>query len=551
MIINLEFDAQAQAAPQSFRDAIQTAADIIDETLTDSITVNIAVGYDELTPVNGSPQPLSPGTSEGGVHFLSGVPLGTLPTFTMREADPHVTGPADSATTSADLQSINVLQLSGAEAKALGALPAGFASVDGSVGFSATIPASSLIAAGLHELTHALGRVAGSSPDLFDLYRFTSPGVHLLTGGTTAPPAYFSLDGGVTDLGDYGQASDPSDFLKGGPLTPHDALNESFNSTTYQSLSAVDVLQMETLGFHGATDPQPIILSNGSGGMTAGVVFSNPELYDWGIMTAGPGGDVWHPLGNDGLKDIVGKVDFNNDGAMDIAWRDKTTGELSYVALSTSGSVAGFHDVGPTSLDYVSLGAGDFNGDGVQDIAFREVSTGQWGFMSVNPGGGETWHGVGPSSAGYDAVAVGEFLGNGRADIAFRNPVTGDFGFMSVASGDRETWNPVGPTSPDYAVIGFGDFNADGVSDVAFRNMSTGDWGYMSINPGGGETWRPVGQTSIQYAAVGSGDYNGDGLTDVAFRQMATGAWGYMTAGLGGGEIWHPIGGASTDYFAV
>jgi hypothetical protein len=48
MIINLLFDGSALAAPQSFRDGLQTAANILEAAFNDSITVNISVGYGEV-----------------------------------------------------------------------------------------------------------------------------------------------------------------------------------------------------------------------------------------------------------------------------------------------------------------------------------------------------------------------------------------------------------------------------------------------------------------------------------------------------------------------
>src|SRR3569623_3218814 len=63
MRLNLEFDANAQAAPQAFRDAVQQAANILDATFTDAITVNVAIGYGELT-ANGSVDPLRAGAAE-------------------------------------------------------------------------------------------------------------------------------------------------------------------------------------------------------------------------------------------------------------------------------------------------------------------------------------------------------------------------------------------------------------------------------------------------------------------------------------------------------
>ena len=58
---------------------------------------------------------------------------------------------------------------------------------DGSATFATDINSNLLVGVALHELTHAMGRVPygppyGSQPDIFDLFRFTSPGTRLISG---------------------------------------------------------------------------------------------------------------------------------------------------------------------------------------------------------------------------------------------------------------------------------------------------------------------------------------------------------------------------------
>ncbi len=67
--------------------------------------------------------------------------------------------------------------------------------------FGADIDPELLTGLALHELTHALGRVPDAQPDIFDLFRFVAPGTRLFDGDSTAPAAYFSLDGGNTRIG--------------------------------------------------------------------------------------------------------------------------------------------------------------------------------------------------------------------------------------------------------------------------------------------------------------------------------------------------------------
>jgi hypothetical protein len=117
-----------------------------------------------------------------------------------------------------------------------------------------------LVGVALHELTHAMGRVPyGPQPDIFDLFRFTSPGARLFLNGATAPAAYFSLDGGTTKVADYGQTSDASDFLNSGVQGSNDPFNEFYNGNTVQTLTAIDLKQLDALGFH-LTSNQPTVI---------------------------------------------------------------------------------------------------------------------------------------------------------------------------------------------------------------------------------------------------------------------------------------------------
>ena len=91
-----------------------------------------------------------------------------------------------------------------------------------------------------------MGRVNGEGP--FDLFRFTSAGNRLFTGGSTAAAAYFSIDGGNSSLGDFGRTSDPSDFLN--VSVPNDPFDEGYSTSTIQSLTNLDKGLLNVLGFN-------------------------------------------------------------------------------------------------------------------------------------------------------------------------------------------------------------------------------------------------------------------------------------------------------------
>ncbi|MEA2834718.1 MAG: serralysin [Methylobacteriaceae bacterium] len=253
MHINLEYDSKAQAAPQSFRDAIQAAANVLQATFTDAITINIEVGYGE-NPGNGSPEP-SGGASAGPATGVL-VSYTQVRTWLAQNAASAVQGGVATLPTTSSIQGQSQVAVWHAQERLLGQVSANDASLDGYAGFATNISTSALEGVALHELTHAMGRVTyGPQPDVLDLFRFTGRGVRLFTGALPASASYFSLDGGATDLADFGRTSDDSDFLNSSGRTPNDPFNEFYNASTIQGLTSTDLLEMQSLGFHAAAAP--------------------------------------------------------------------------------------------------------------------------------------------------------------------------------------------------------------------------------------------------------------------------------------------------------
>src|ERR1700693_3096325 len=245
MNLILDEESSSLAAPQSFLNAMQTAANILDSTILNNITVTIQVGYNdfynnEITGLGSS--------AEGGDL------AGSFVSYTSLRAAlaSHETSTLDQTFVNSLPNTTSVNGVSGfyvpsAIEKALGMISPTASAIDGAVGIGSGIPTSDLVGVALHELTHALGREPGAGT--FDLTRYTSPGNHLFSSGSTAPASYFSIDGGVTKLADYGQNSDPSDFLNSGVQGANDPFNEFYSGSTSQVLSTVDKQLLDSLGF--------------------------------------------------------------------------------------------------------------------------------------------------------------------------------------------------------------------------------------------------------------------------------------------------------------
>ncbi|WP_316182334.1 NF038122 family metalloprotease, partial [Bradyrhizobium sp. SZCCHNRI1009] len=218
LTINLLFDTAAMNAPASFRAGIQQAAAILTSMISDRITVNIKIDYSGVG-----------GGAAAGPDGGQWMGYSSVRSNLINYASPGDTTfnalPAGSS-----IQGQSYVAVWNSQLKLWGGLGANDATTDdGSATFATDINSNLLVGVALHELTHAFGRVPyGPQPDIFDLFRFSSPGVRLMTGGATAGTAYFSVDGGYTKLADYGQSSDPSDFLNSGVQGGNDPFNEFY-----------------------------------------------------------------------------------------------------------------------------------------------------------------------------------------------------------------------------------------------------------------------------------------------------------------------------------
>src|SRR5262249_3293310 len=131
-------------------------------------------------------------TSEGNAWGYS------LTYATLRQDLVNTASSADDNTSVASLPNTSSLQghssffVANSELKAFGAPTSG---TDGAVGIGANFTGNVLIAGALHEITHAMGRIAGTSLDLFRFNEDHS-GNRVFGGAIPSTPAYFSINGG-------------------------------------------------------------------------------------------------------------------------------------------------------------------------------------------------------------------------------------------------------------------------------------------------------------------------------------------------------------------
>jgi hypothetical protein len=437
VIINLEYDQNASMnAPQSWFDSMQAAANALDAAFVDNITINIAVGYGEFL---GGALP-NQNTSEGNIDYQGNDGSGFTVTYQQLRnlLISHATSSDDQTAVNnlpntATLQGQGTFQIGSAQAKALGLLAGNNGALDGAIGMGTQFFGASVFNAALHELTHAMGRIAGDSLDIFRFNEDNSLN-HVFGMAIPATPAYFSIDGGHTNLADFGVNSDPGDFFNGGVQdggSQNQSQQDPFDETVgLIGLSSVDLTIMDVLGFTRVPPPppppgppgpsRPVARAgdfNGDG--RSDVLFQNSSGATWEwqlssnqiIASNGPGnpGSSWH---------VVGTADFNGDGKADILYQNDS-GQVWEWQMN-GGQIVSSSSVGNPGSAWHVAGIGDFNGDGKSDILMQNNSGAIWQWQ-MNGSQIAASAGVGNPGSAWHVAEIGDFNGDGKSDIMFNN----------------------------------------------------------------------------------------------------------------------------------
>lgn len=539
--IILDWDASVASAPAGFEAAVEGAAQFYVTTFSDPVTVTIEVGWGEITQDGATTAITDPGDAEGGPDSGN--------TFSY---DQVLAALRANASSGADLQAVNSLAseaapngqiyVSAGEEKALGLL-AGSASAaaDGSVGFSA--PPSDFtydfnpndraisgeadfIGIAEHEIGHAMGRFSplegAGSPyySILDLYRFAKPGTRELVGGQ---PAYFSIDGGATNLDNFDTTSDYADWTgQNGP----DSYNAIYTIGVEDPVTPTDITEMNVLGYDVTGEGQrpPLLWVADTSGEIATV---NPAdgavqlIGNAGVVlndiAFGPGGRLFGVNGTGlysvntatGAASLVGDLGAGDDGMGALAFApdgvlygaSSATDQLYEINTATGAATALSGNLpapvgGDIVYDNGVLYMADANGS-LDELTISGMSVTASVLFSLDGG-----------VSGLAAGRNGVLYGAANDQLFLIDPSTG-----TVAPALSFTGQGLaaieGATDPIPAAVS-ANVTGEEVSELLMTQSSTGEL-VLDEMAAGQLTYQPISGLGSEWQFEGSGQFSGAG----------------------------------------
>jgi FG-GAP-like repeat len=527
MLFNITFDSSVAQAPASFRTTIVAIAHFLEAQFTDSITINIAVGYGEV----------------GGSAMSAGA-LGESGTYLSSFAYSQVRNAliADSRS-AADISSVASLPgsdptgghwwVATAEAKALGLIGA-TAQLDGVVGFSNAVnfdyDNSNGVSLGqydfsgvvAHEFSEVMGRIVltgesiGSSPNGYaplDLLHFSAPNVRSFVGPQAG---YFSIDNGHTNLNNFNTNAN-GDFGDWAASAGHDSFLAFSSSGTTNAITTTDLTTLDVLGYNQAASTVLQGVQSPGIGWSVGITQDfNADGHD-DILWINPvtgGAKITFLSGTSVLSTsdvttpgagcaLIAHGDYNHDGNIDLFWQNTTTLQATEYFLA-GGQTTSTQNVGVMPSDWQVISSADFNGDGTDDLLWQNQSTGvglAW-FMSngIAPG----WAYVGTMGTGWKVASTNDLNQDGTADILWQNTTTNEGVEWFFHNGYATSWARVGAMGAGWDVEATADLNGDGIPDLVWQNQSTSRIVEWFMNDSGvAFDWKDVGTPGIGWKVAG------------------------------------------------
>ena len=401
---------------------------------------------------------------------------------------------------------------------------------DGFVGIGTGFtPGPERVSAFLHEMGHAMGRV----PENFffngiqyfsalDLVRFVATGNRLFDGSNPNHTfSYFSTDGGATQIAQWGQDSDVSDFRNGFPFA-NDPFNE--NVGTLGHLTDADILVTEALGFQHivpVTNPPPppgttadMILRHGADGKY--------EIYDLGNNTIllavqlGQVGTDWR---------FVGLGGFCGNDTTDMLLRNANSGGFEVYDISNN-RITNAAFMGNVGLDWQVMGFGNFSSFGENDMILRNANNGGVEVYDIRNNQIIGANFMGAVGLDWQFSGIGNFSSRGTSDMLLRNSNTGGMVVYDINSNQITGAAFIGTVGLDWQFSGVGNFSgAPGEADLMLRNNKTGGMVIYDISNNQITNAVFIGTVGLEWQFAGIAPIHSPGASDLVLRNKNTGAF--------------------------
>jgi hypothetical protein len=220
---------------------------------------------------------------------------------------------------------------------------------------------------------------------------------------------------------------------------------------------------------------------------------------------------------------IEGVADFDKNGYLDLLWRNISTGGTAIWKMNgftVTGSVA----LPTAAKEWRIESVADFDKDGFVDILWRNTNTGGNAIWKMNGTSVATSIALSTTDLHWQIQAVADFDNDGFVDILWHNTATGGNAFWKMNGMSVNTSIALPATPLEWQIAGVADFDNDGRADILWRNTSTGGMAIWKMDGTSAPTSTALSFGDLDWQVEDLSDLDGDGFVDIVWRNYSTGS---------------------------